>query len=840
MKVPAGNSWEWTVLEPWRRDLRSAARGLWRAPGFSIAVFCSLVVCLGPNAATLSALYALVLKPLPFSEPAQLVTIVNVAEKSGGQLVQSSTPQYRDFKARADLFSSFAVIRYESGTLDEESAPSRVANDVVSAGFFSVLGVRPVVGRFFTADEEVEGRDHVLVLSQNFWESRFHADANVIGSTVRMDGQPYAIVGVAPRSLECLHQQTSFFKPYAPAPSRLDPQARYRGDVALYARLKPGVSVAAGLVQLTALEMDFRAHEASPQLRAFIANAGYRLAVEPLRTGGAMGGTNSWWLLQGGALLVLLIGCVNVVNLFLARMNAKRGELAIRVALGAGRAALLRQMLAESLMLTGAAAAAGIGLAMMALRVFNRYLPVIMPAAPPVTLDATVACAIVAAACGIALLVGFLPLQLLWRTGLRVGESRTASSSGGARAVSSALVTVQVAVAVVLLVGASLLLRSFANVMAVDPGFDAAHVVKGQIVLPSRYAVQAVSLEERYRAANAAENVGLQRRILESLKTIAGVENVAESRDPLLVANVRPVPFSIRDEPVTAGESQPLIHINAVSPDFFATMGMRILSGRGFDAADDFSKAPVAIVDQTFVERYFPGQIVEGHEIYLSRGLSLATDSWPRIVGVVSRANLTGLDSHDNLPVVFVPLVGFPVGGFDVLVRSPRPASEILRGMRAKLHEIDPTLPLYSADTLEAGLDNLLMTRRGITLLLGVFSGLALLLASIGLYGVLSYDVSQRTREIGIRGAIGASRGQIVGLILRQGMGKTGVGLAAGLLGALFLTRYLSTLLFGIISADPVSYLAVLTLLAGVSLLACWLPARRAARVDPIVALRAE
>ena len=288
MKVPAGNSWEWTVLEPWRRDLRSAARGLWRAPGFSIAVFCSLVVCLGPNAATLSALYALVLKPLPFSEPAQLVTIVNVAEKSGGQLVQSSTPQYRDFKARADLFSSFAVIRYESGTLDEESAPSRVANDVVSAGFFSVLGVRPVVGRFFTADEEVEGRDHVLVLSQNFWESRFHADANVIGSTVRMDGQPYAIVGVAPRSLECLHQQTSFFKPYAPAPSRLDPQARYRGDVALYARLKPGVSVAAGLVQLTALEMDFRAHEASPQLRAFIANAGYRLAVEPLRTGGAM------------------------------------------------------------------------------------------------------------------------------------------------------------------------------------------------------------------------------------------------------------------------------------------------------------------------------------------------------------------------------------------------------------------------------------------------------------------------------------------------------------------------------------------------------------------------
>jgi ABC-type antimicrobial peptide transport system permease subunit len=245
-------------------------------------------------------------------------------------------------------------------------------------------------------------------------------------------------------------------------------------------------------------------------------------------------------------------------------------------------------------------------------------------------------------------------------------------------------------------------------------------------------------------------------------------------------------------------------------------------------------------VDQAFVQRYLPGRIVEGQEIYLNWGFPLGVDGWPRIVGVVSRANFTGLDSHDNLPFVFVSTAGYPAGGFNILVRSPRPASDILREMRAKLHEIDPTLPLFSAGSLEAGLDNLLMARRGVTMLLGLFSGLALLLAAIGLYGVLSYDVSQRTREIGIRGAVGASRGQIVGLIMRQGMGKTGVGLAVGLLGAAFLTRYLNTLLFGVISIDPISYLAVLTLLVGVSLLACWLPARRAAQVDPIVALRAE
>jgi predicted permease len=829
MKVPARNPWEWTALEQWGRHLRYAARGLWRAPGFSLAVFCSLAVCIGPNAATLSTLYALVLKPLPFPAPAQLVTVVNVAEKSGGQVVQSSTTQYLDFKAHADLFAGFATIRHDSATLDDDNAPIRVANDVVAADFFGVLGVKPVIGRFFTADEEVAGHNRVLVLSRHFWEAHYNADAGVVGRKVLLGGQPFTVVGVAPRNLECLGQQTCFFQPYAPAASKFDPQTRYRGDLALYARLKPGVSPSAGLAQLATLERGFLTGQAGPPLRALVAAAGYRLAIEPLRIGGWAGETSPLWLLQGGALLVLLIGCVNVVNLFLARMNAKRTELAIRVALGAGRAALLRQTLAESLLLTGAAAATGIGLALIALRGFNRYLPIIISGAPPVTLDATVVGAMVAAAGAIALLVGFLPLQLVWQAGLRVSDSRTASSGGGARAVSGALVMTQVAVAVILLVGASLLLRSFVRVMANDPGFDAAHVVQARTALPARY-------------NNAAARIGVQRRILASLKEIPGVENAAVMLSSVLLANERPVPFALRGEAVPAGEgeSQHLIHIDAVSPEFFATIGLRMVSGRAFNDADEFPNNPVAIVDQAFVQRYFPGRIVEGQEIYLNWGFPLGVDAWLRIVGVVSRANFTGLDSHDNLPFVFVPTVGFPAGNFNVLARSQRPAAEILGEMRTKLREIDFTLPLFAAETLEAGLDNLLLARRGITLLLGLFSALALLLAAIGLYGVLSYDVSQRTREIGIRGAIGASHAQIVGLIMRQGMGKAGVGLAAGLLGALFLTRYLSTLLFGIILADPVSYLAVLTLLAGVSLLACWLPARRAAKVDPIVALRAE
>jgi len=823
----ARDHWSGMWLEQWGRDLRYAARTLWRAPGFSIAVFCTLVVCIGPNTAILSALYALVLKPLPFPDPDRLVMILNVEEKSGGQVRQSSVPQYRDFKAHADLFSGFALVEHQNITLDEETEPIREANDWVTSDFFTVLGVKPLLGRFFTPEEETTGRDHVLVIAQAFWESHFNADAGVIGREVRAGGEPYVIVGVAPRSLQPLCQPTCFFQPYAPAPYKLNPLARYLSDATLYARLKPGVALGAALAQLRTLEQHFRTDQADPRLRSIIDASGYRLRPEPLRPGGVIGELKPLWLLQAGAVLVLLIGCVNVVNLCLARFNAKRHELAIRVALGAGRGALLRQMLAESLMLTGVATVAGIGLAMVALHVFNGYLPLIARTSAPVTLNLHVLEVILTAVFGIAVLIGLVPHQLLWRSGLHVVGGRTASSGAGARAVSGVLATTQVAIAMVLLVGAGLLIRSFAKVMAVDAGYDASHIVQGRIALPKHYIDPAV-------------NVDIQRRILESLRNIPGVENTAEVSEFGLVPGLPPDPFTIRGQPITAGESQPLVYVYPVAPEYFATMGMRVMAVRGFNEADDYSKNRVLVVDQTFAERYFPGRIVVGQEMALTTGSLPDGYRWPRIVGVVTRANITGLDRHDNLPFVYVPMVGWQMRGFSVLVRSPRPTSDILREMRAKLRQIDPILPLYATGSLQQGLDEMLTGRRGITLLLGVFSAFALLLAAVGLYGVLSYDVSQRTREIGIRGAIGASHGQIIGLILRQGLWKTGVGLAAGLVGAFFLSRYLSSLLFEVTSADPASYCAVLLLLTGVALLACWLPARRAAKVDPIIALRAE
>ena len=814
-------------LDAWRSDLRFSLRSLRRAPGFSLAVGCTLLVCIGPNTAILSALHALVLKPLPFPDPGSLHIISNVADKNAGQVAQGSMPQYRDFKEHADLFAGFAVIQHQNITLDNEEVPIRIPNDWVSADYFDLLGVQPLLGRFFMPEEETPGRDRVLVLSYDFWQSHYQGDPGVINRVLHAGGLDYTIVGVAPPSLAVLSKPTCFFQPYAPNPNWLRPEFRYSRDCILYARLRPGVALAAGLEQLTALERRFRDEQASPQLRTFLDDGGYRLAATPLGPGEVVGDMKFLWLLQGGALLVLLIGGVNVVNLFLARLNAKRSELAIRVALGAGQLTLLRQVLMESALLTGAATVAGLGFAAGAIHVFNLYLPLISRMAPPVTLPWSVVAAVIAAAALVSIVIGLLPHVLLWRTGLRLGDNRAATTGSGSRTASSLLVVTQVAVATVLLVGAGLMIRSFAKVLAVDPGFDAARIVQGRIALPPRY---------REKEAN----LDVQRRIQAALREIPGVENAAQVGGFVLVPNITGTPFVIRDDPHRAGETPPLAYIYPVSPDFFAAMGIRVLEGRGFTEADDFSKDPVVVVDQAFIEHYSANRIVLGRELGPGAGERPANYVWPRIVGVVNRANLRGLEQRDSLPFIFLPTNGWRTPGFNVVVRSPRPAADILQDIRTKLRAIDPTLPLYATGSLQEGIDSMLMRRRGIMLLLAVFSGLALLLAAIGLYGVLAYDVTQRTREIGIRGALGATRAQIVTLILNQSIWKTACGLGAGLIGSWFLTRSLQALLFDITASDPLSYLAVGATLLLVAGLASWLPARRAATVDPIIALRAD
>jgi len=485
-------------------------------------------------------------------------------------------------------------------------------------------------------------------------------------------------------------------------------------------------------------------------------------------------------------------------------------------------------MLVESFLLVGLAGAVGVAVALAMLRFMNHYQSMVIRHVPPLALDLPVL-GIVSAVVGVIILaMGVVPFALLWRSGLKLGETPRASAGRGGRNAIGALVVCQVAVALVLLIGSGLLIHSFARVMAVSPGFDAARIVQGRVNLPLA----------RYKEVK--DNLAAQQLMLAAMKEIPGVEAASLSMDFGVSATFRAAPFILRGDQAAAGGSQALVYTNVVSPEFFATMGIRLRDGRLFRDDDEARRNPVVIVDETFVQRYFPGRDVVGQEMTFGNTPPPPGRPWTRIVGVVARANLAGLEGRDGWPFVYLPFNQQPSQAFSFMVRTPRMEADIVNEMRARVRAIDPTLPLYSTGTLAAGLDAMLGNRRALMFLLALFALLALVLAAVGLYGVLNYDVSQRTREIGIRGAIGATRGQIVALILRQGLARALVGLVVGMAGAFFFTRLLRKMLFDVSATDPVAYAAVTALLLLVALLASWLPARRAAKVDPVIALRAE
>jgi putative ABC transport system permease protein len=823
MAFPARQGFGSAGLELLVREIRFASRALRRAPGFSLAVITTLALCIGPYTAILSVLYALVLNPLPFPDARQLVR-VEMDRKSGSR-VGSAYSQYLDFQAHADLFAGFGIMTMSNSTIGEGSNPERIIGMRATPSLFRLLGVQPLLGRFPNDEEQAVGRDHVLLLSQSYWERKFNSDAAVIGRQIRMGEEMYTIIGVAPRRLEVFDVTVNFWKPYEAEPSDLNPQSRYGAGI-LIGRLKPGVAPAAGHAQLDALDRRFRETIASPPLAAALKNSGLQLTLHPPREESSAIAT-SLWLLQCGAMFVLLIGGVNVINLLLARANAKRPELAIRYALGAGRGALLRQMALESLILTFVAAAGGVFLAWIALGIFNYFLPAIIITAMPVTMAPQVLAGTLGLAALIGVAMGTLPFGVIWRSGLRMGSSRTSSAGAGIRLLSGVLIVTQVAIALILLVGAALVLRSFAAVLAVKPGFEPAAVVQARIALPKSY-------------NDAEKNIVTQQRIVAAMKEIPGVQEAATTISWPIAVTFPTSPFVLRTASQSSASTLPLVYGYLASPKFFATMGIPMIAGRDFNATDSFrGSAPVYVVDQNFASRYFPHGEAVGQEIVLGATPAGAGQSWGRIIGVVGHAQLTGLDGMD-LPFIYLPLTQIPLDGFCVLVRTSRPTGGVLADMRAKLRDIDPDLPLYATGLLEDGFEGMLSPRRGIMTLLGVFAGLALTLAGIGLYGVLTYDVSQRTREIGVRGALGASRQQIVNLILRQGLWKAAMGLGLGLGGAFYLTRFMRTLLFGVQPVDPTAYLGVSVLLLVVAAVASYVPARRAAKVDPMIALRCE
>jgi putative ABC transport system permease protein len=823
------DSWVFRMSAGVVGDLRFAGRRLWKERGFTALSLVTLALCIGANTAIFSVVYALILKPLPFPEPARIVEVFNDFPKPGLNHFPTNLVQYTDFKANAPSFEALGLCGTSMVMVGDEGVADRIEAEDCTAEMFDVLGLKPVIGQFFTLKNSRVGEDKVVVLTEAFWKSHYNEDPGVLGKTMRIDGTPYQILGVAPRALEAFDAQAKFLRPIAWKPADISGSARYGCYLPMYGRLKPGVPMSQSLAEVAGLEKHFY-DTADPGTKGFLDNTGHKMdiglvqaeRVEPIKS--------SLYLLQGGVIFVLLIGCVNVANLLLTRANGQQSELAIRAALGAGRGAIARQLLIESLLVTLLGTLFGVGLAFGAVRAINHFTAKLLPNMLPVAIDGSVLACTIAVAVAVGLLIGVVPVIHILRSNLAQviqRSSRSASGGRGVRALSSILVTGQVAIALVLLCGAGLLIHSFANAVSVNPGFDPKNLVIGSIALPSAY-------NDKAKAA------AFELKLTDALKEIPGVDGAALATGIPFEGNLPINALTLKDSLLPPNSSQPGAFQVGVSPDYFRTLHIQLMKGRYLDETDTAKDARNAyIVDELFEQRFFPGHsALDGH--FTFGGPPKKDSDWPVIVGVARNVPHNGIEDKTNNPFVYYPIAMFPPGGLNIIVRSTRPVADVVSGMREKLRAIDPSIPLFETGTMQKAIDGSVDGRRAVMLLLGGFAALALFLSAIGIYGVLAYDISQRTREIGIRGAIGATRRQIVGLIMVQGLWKTGIGLAVGLVAAALLSHYMASMLFELKPSDPWAYLAVSALLAIVAAAACYIPARRAARIDPITALRTD
>ncbi len=807
-------------------DLRDAFRQLRKSKGLSAVTLATLALCIGTTTAIFSMVYALMLKPLPFHEPDRIVELYASAVKAGLNRMPANVVMYLDYSKNATSYETLALWTHFDGQMGEDGAIDRVGGARATAEIFEILRVQPVLGSFFTKEQNRQGEDKVVVLTRSFWESKFGWDADVLEKTLRIDGETYRIIGVASRALEGMDARVKFIVPLSWPPQVENPQMRYGLNVQMFGRLKPGVTIAAADAEAKAMER--RYYEASPPpARQFIERSGITMNVGSVQAQRVEPVRPTLLLLQGGVAFVLLIGCVNVANLLLVRANARQGELAIRVALGAGRGRIARQLLVESLVLTGLGAVLGVGLAWAALKGMNHHVQQMLPQALPVTLDGRVLAFAVVLTAGVGVLIGLIPIGHVWRTNLTKviqGGTRAASAGRGVRALSGALVVTQFAVALMLLTGAGLLIHSFERALNVDRGMDLRGVVGA-----------AVSLPAVHRGSDEAAK-SLRERMVRGMKEIPGVSAAAISYSTPFRGGLPINALTLENDPLPEGSPQPGAYRVAVTPDYLATMGLRLVEGRFFEEADTEAKVPRFVVDEDFARKFFPGRSAVGGRFTFGPRPEKA-EEWPEIIGVVANVPHNGVEDRTGNPFVYQMLQGRP-GGFGLYVRSERSLPDTAAMMRAKAREIDPGISLFDTATMESAVSGSFDNRRAVMLLVAAFAGMALFLAALGIYGVLAYDVSQRTREIGIRGAIGATREQLVAMVLKQGMWKAGIGLGVGLVGAWLLSRTMESLLFQVKPTEPVVYAAGALLLIAVAVVASWLPARRAAKIDPLAALR--
>jgi putative ABC transport system permease protein len=810
-------------------DLRHAFRLMRKSKGITATALITLALGIGATTAIFSTVYSLMLKPLPYQEPERIVELYSSAVKAGLNHMPANVQFYRDYSTNASSYESVGLWTLFFGLVGDNDTVVRLPGVRTTAEIFNILRIQPVIGAFFTKEQNRPGADKVVVLTQSYWQTQYGASPEVLGKEVRLDDETYKVIGVAPRVLEAFDARMKFVVPLSWPPAAENPQGRYGVGIALFGRLKPGVTASQADAEAKTIEKRF-VDAGPPQLKEFVERSGMTMNVGGVQEQRVQPVRPTLLMLQGGVAFVLLIGCFNVANLLLVRSNARQSELAIRSALGAGRLAIARQFLLESLLLTSIGAALGLAVAWAALRVTNFYLAKMLPQSLPAALDWRVLGFAVALAVVIGVLIGLVPVLHLLRTNLAAviqSNSRGSSSSRGVRALSGVLVVAQVSVALMLLTGAGLLIYSFAQALRVDIGLEPASVVTASL-----------ALTREHRASDDAAN-SIRERLLQAMREIPGVTSAALAFSTPFKGGLPINAFTLENDTLPPGSPQPGAFRVIVTPGYLQTLGLKLLDGRFFEEADMAPGRRLFVVDQSFARKFFPDRPAIGGRFSFG-GRPDKPEDWPQIIGVVKDVPHNGVEENSGNPFIYQIMQGGRPGGLTLFLRTARPAGDVVAALRTKVRAIDPALPLYEAGGLEEAVDSSFDNRRAVMLLLAAFAGLALFLSALGIYGVLAYDVSQRTREIGVRSAIGASRGQIAGLVVRQGLWKGVIGVVLGLVGAALVSRSMKTLLFNVRPTDPAVYAAVSVVLIAVALFASYLPARRASRIDPLIALRDE
>jgi len=816
-------------METLLKDVRFAVRRLRKTPGFSAIVLLTLALGIGANTAIFSVVNTVLLRPFPYRDPERLVIVDHFYPSLNNLEAGASAPGFRDLRDKTSLFDGvFVMTGWAPALTGSGSDPQRLQGTRASALMFRTLGVAPALGRAFLPEEDVPGRNRVVVLSYGFWQRQFGGDRSVVGKPILLNGEQYDVIGVMPASFRNVFDRpTDLWTPLALTPDDLSDNGRTREWLTLVARLGPGIGVERARGELKAF---------ASQLRAQFPNAyasDWTLKVTPLNEKVSGNIRPALLVLLGAVGFVLLIACANVANLLLARAASRIKEVAIRSALGATRRDLVRQLLAESVLLAVVGGALGLGLAWLAMRGVVALKPANVPRIADLRVDGFVALFTLGVSVATGLLFGLAPAVQTSRTNLQETlkeGGRSSSSDRSGHTLRRVLVVAEVALALTLLTGAGLLIKSLTRLQGVDPGFDPSNLLTFTVSVPNA----------RYRSDTA--RIQYFDRVIEEVRAVPGVTAVGITSTMPFSGNWSTGSFTVEGYQPPPGKPAPWGDQRVVSPGFFTALRVPLLKGRVFTERDDARGPAVAVVDEEMVRRYWANTDPIGKRITFDDPERDSVVRWITVVGVVGHTKHEGLDAENRVQLYHPYRRGGPFGGnaMSFAVRTVGDPNRALPAIRSAVHAVDRDVPLAAVSTMEANIANSMGQRRFAMLLLGLFAAMAVVLASIGIYGVMSYSVTQRSHEIGVRMALGAARRNVLSMVMRQGLLLVGAGVVIGMAGAFGLTRLIASQLYAVRPSDPATFTLVALVLVAVAALATLIPAMRATRVDPVVALRDE